>query len=60
MEEAWRPVDDIVDNDGNLDGRTLVVKLVGSARHKICLLDLPIVDEKAVRLKITHLTEKKP
>ena len=60
MEEAWRPVDDIVDNDGNLDGRTLVVKLVGSARHKIFLLDLPIVDEKAVRLKITHLTEKKP
>ena len=56
MEEPWRPVDNIVDNDGNLDGRTLLVELVRSACHKICLLNLWIVriGEKTVRMKVTQ------
>ena len=40
LEEPWRPVDNIIDDDGNLDRRTLVVELVRSACHKVCFFNL--------------------
>ena len=41
LKEPRRPVDDVVDDDGDLDGGTLVGELVRAACHKVGLLNLP-------------------
>ena len=41
LKEPRRPVDDIVDDDGDLDGGTLVGELVRATCHKVRLLNLP-------------------
>ena len=45
LEEPRRPVDNIVDYDGNLDRRTLVVELVRSAGHKVCFFNLWVIHQ---------------
>ena len=40
LKEPRRPVDDVIDDDGDLDGGTLVGELVRAACHKVGLLNL--------------------
>ena len=57
LKEPRRPVDDVVDDDGDLDGGTLVGELVRAACHKVGLLNLPTETFELLNKKVASMKD---
>ena len=57
LKEPRRPVDDVVDDDGDLDCGTLVGELVRAACHKVGLLNLPAETFELLNKKVASMKD---